>query len=129
MATRPRMLRAVMARARIPEECSAFARRTIVHADAEVTRRRGNRSARRALRADALVEHQHLDPPILLPAGGRLVVDDRELEAIALGPDPLRGDAPNDQQFADGVGPLLGELDVEVLVAEVVRMALDQHVA
>src|SRR5262245_20407934 len=84
---------------------------------------------RRALRAHALVQHQHLDPPVLLPAGRRIVVDDRELRAVPLGLDALRGDASRDREVAYGVRALLRQLDVEALVADVVAEALDQYVA
>src|SRR5262245_4428388 len=84
---------------------------------------------RRALRAHALVQHEHLDPPVLLTAGRRIVVDDRELRAVALGLDALRGDATGHQEITYGVRALLRELDVEALVADVVAEALDQYVA
>src|SRR4030095_12299516 len=52
-----------------------------------------------------------------------------ELRAVTFRPDALRRDAARHQHVAHGVGALLGELDVEILVTEVVAVALDHHVA
>src|SRR5262249_21339053 len=84
---------------------------------------------RPALPPPALLPHELLAPPVLLTAGRRIVVDDRELRAVALGLDALRGDATGHQEITYGVRALLRELDVEALVADVVAEALDQYVA
>src|SRR4029453_15679191 len=85
--------------------------------------------ARGAVGACAFVQDDHLDPPILLPTGRRVVGDDRELRAVALGADPLGRNSLCDEHVPNGIGPLLRQLDVEVLVTCVVGVPFDQHIA
>src|SRR5262249_45374400 len=85
--------------------------------------------ARGSFGAGPFLQDHHLDPPVLLSSARRVVVDDRELGAIAFGADPLSGYSLFDEPVPNGVSPLLRQLDVEVLVARVVRVPLDQYVA
>src|SRR4030095_14145689 len=84
---------------------------------------------RGALGADTLVEDHDLDPSILLAPRRRVVCDGRVLRAVALGGDPVGGDASRRERVPDRVGALLRELEVEVLRSRIVGVPLDQQVA
>src|SRR5262245_32517259 len=87
------------------------------------------RLSRHALGGGAFVQDHDLDAPVLLTARRRVVRDDRVLGPIALGGDPIAGDAARHELIPNRLGALLRELLVEVFGAGVVGVALQPQVA
>src|SRR3954468_22164056 len=69
--------------------------------------------------------NHELDAPVLVPAFFRAIVRNWNVFAVTLGIQAVAGDALLDQVVADALGALLAELQVEVVVADRVGVALD----